>query len=47
MRTILKGGVVVNLDGGPSTQQDLVIEGEQITSVGAAAAANGANVVDV
>ncbi|MDE0709259.1 MAG: amidohydrolase family protein [bacterium] len=47
MRTILKGGVVVNLDGGPSTQQDLVIEGEQIASVGGAAAANGDKVVDV
>jgi imidazolonepropionase-like amidohydrolase len=47
VRTILKGGVVVNLDGGPSAQQDLVIEGEQITSAGAAAAANGDNVVDV
>ena len=47
MRTILKGGVVVNLDGGPSTQQDLVIDGEQIASVGAGAAANGDKVVDV
>ena len=47
MRTILKGGVVVNLDGGPSEQQDLVIEGEQIVSVGAVQAQAGDNVVDV
>ena len=47
MRTILEGGVVVNLDGGPSEQQDLVIEDEQITSVGASDARPGDNVVDV
>ena len=47
MRTILKGGVVVNLDGGPSEQHDLVIEGEQIVSVGAANGQPADKVVDV
>lgn len=47
MRTILKGGVVVNLDGGPSQQQDLVIDGEQIASVGESNGHAGDNVVDV
>ena len=47
MRTILKGGTVVNLDGGPSEQQDLVIDGEQIVSVGTANGDPGDKVVDV
>ena len=47
MRTILKGGVVVNLDGGPSEQQDLVIEDEKITSTGVSDARPGDEVVDV
>ena len=47
MRTILKGGVVVNLDGGPSEKQDLVIEGDRIASVGASNGQAADNVVDV
>jgi imidazolonepropionase-like amidohydrolase len=48
VRTILKGGVVVNLDDdGPSQQQDLVIEAERIVSVGTADAQPGDKVVDV
>lgn len=48
MRTILKGGVVVNLDDdGPSQQQDVTIEAERIVAVGASDPQPGDTVVDV
>ena len=48
MRTILKGGVVVNLDDdSPSLQQDVTIEAERIVAVGASDPQPGDSVVDV
>ncbi len=47
MRTVLSGGNIVDLDGGPNQQASIVIEDEKITEIGAVDVAPGDNVVDV
>ena len=47
MRTILTGGTIVNLDGGESRMQPLVIEDEKIASVGEVETQPSDTVIDV
>ncbi len=47
MRTVLRGGSVVDLDGGPSRQASIAIVDEQITEIGDFETKSDDNVVDV